>query len=122
MTARGPAASSDARHAPRPSLSLAELGDLRAFRATLEARFGGRLERLVLFGSRARGEGHEQSDLDVLVLVRDLTKAERRAVVNLAYDVELGGGQVISPLVRDPGGPSMAAALCAEIARDGVTL
>ncbi|MBK8096833.1 MAG: nucleotidyltransferase domain-containing protein [Planctomycetes bacterium] len=34
--------------------------------------------RSALFGSRARGQGHKDSDLDVLVVIDDLTSAERR--------------------------------------------
>ena len=34
--------------------------------------YGDRLERVVLFGSRARGDAHADSDYDVAVFLRDL--------------------------------------------------
>jgi predicted nucleotidyltransferase len=40
---------------------------------------------LTLFGSRARGDAHEDSDVDVLVVVRGLTGSERVEVMDLAY-------------------------------------
>jgi len=57
--------------------------------------------RLVLFGSRARGEGHEESDLDVLVLVRHLTRGERREAIDEAGEVEARSGLIVSVLARD---------------------
>lgn len=59
---------------------------LARFRAGLEARFGVRLRELVLYGSYARGQATEESDVDVLVVVDGLTEAERREVFDLAYD------------------------------------
>ena len=41
---------------------------LQRFRQWLEERFGGRLREFVVFGSRARGDAKEDSDIDVLVV------------------------------------------------------
>lgn len=41
-----------------------------------------------LFGSHARGDAHEDSDVDVLVVVDGLTEAERRDVFDMAYEVD----------------------------------
>jgi predicted nucleotidyltransferase len=46
---------------------------LRRFRAALDEIYGARLERVVLFGSRARGEARSDSDYDVAVFLRSLT-------------------------------------------------
>jgi predicted nucleotidyltransferase len=45
---------------------------LTRFRATLDQLYGPRLERVVLYGSRARGDAHENSDYDVAVFLRDM--------------------------------------------------
>jgi len=42
---------------------------LTRFRAALSALYGPRLERVVLFGSRARGEARPDSDYDVAVFL-----------------------------------------------------
>lgn len=60
---------------------------ISAYRSALEARFGGRLEKVALFGSRARGEGREDSDIDVIVWIREATSAEELEAVGLAGDV-----------------------------------
>lgn len=72
---------------------------LGRFRALLEERFGSRLREIVLFGSRARGDAHEESDVDVLVVIDSLTPEERRVVVDLSYDVDTAGPWLgLSPL------------------------
>jgi predicted nucleotidyltransferase len=73
---------------------------LERFRAALEARYGKRLREVVLFGSWARGEADEESDVDVLVVIDDLTDEERRAIVDMAYVVDSDNPEllVLSPL------------------------
>jgi predicted nucleotidyltransferase len=58
------------------------------FRAALGARFGGRLRDVVLYGSHARGSANEDSDVDVLVVVDDLTDEESAAIARIAYFVD----------------------------------
>lgn len=58
---------------------------LKRFRATLDEMYGARLERVVLFGSRARGDAHEDSDYDVAVFLRDL--ADRASEMNRLADL-----------------------------------
>jgi predicted nucleotidyltransferase len=69
------------------SLTISERMALDELRDWLRGRFGARLEAASLFGSRARGEGNEESDLDVLVVVRELTGAERREIFFFAGDL-----------------------------------
>ncbi len=42
------------------------------FKAALEGIYGNQIERVVLFGSRARGEEHEESDCDMAVFLKTL--------------------------------------------------
>jgi predicted nucleotidyltransferase len=78
---------------PQPSLSLAPSS------APCSSGSDDRLLGLKLFGSRARGEGRDDSDLDVLVDVRDVTTDERGAILDLAHDLGLEADLVLSPLV-----------------------
>ena len=45
---------------------------LKRFRATLDETYGPRLERVMLYGSCARGDAREDSDYDVAVFLRDM--------------------------------------------------
>src|SRR5580693_5305541 len=45
---------------------------LKRFRAALDALYGDRIERVVAYGSRARGDAQEESDYDVAVFLKSL--------------------------------------------------
>lgn len=45
---------------------------LARLRAALDLAYGDRIERVVLFGSRARGEARPDSDYDVAVFLKDI--------------------------------------------------
>ena len=45
---------------------------LKRFRAAVREHFGDRLERIVLYGSRARGDARPDSDYDIAIFVKDL--------------------------------------------------
>jgi predicted nucleotidyltransferase len=49
---------------------------LKRFRTALDEIYGDRLERVVLYGSRARGDAHEDSDYDVAVFLKDLREGD----------------------------------------------
>ena len=90
-------------------------------RAVEQALPGG--EKLILFGSRARGEAREDSDYDVAVVVRDLTDRRRvhRILSDLAYDHVLSGFFIrpipLSPDALSPRGRPTE--LAEDIMRDG---
>lgn len=64
----------------------------------VRGRFGARLRQLVLFGSHARGEATEESDVDVLLVVDDLTGAEARAIGHLSGDLLTKYDVLVAPL------------------------
>jgi hypothetical protein len=88
----------DALSALAPAVARA----LVYYQRSLQQSFPNRLQELVLYGSQARGTTHEESDVDVLVVIDDLSEAERRAAIDLAYDanaVERESWAGLSPLV-----------------------
>ncbi len=69
--------------------------------AELKSRFGADLIEVRLFGSYARGEAKEESDVDVFVLLRAAGWRERKAVLDMAGDLFAESGLLISPTVFD---------------------
>ena len=69
--------------------------------AAVRERFGARVQEVVLFGSQARGEAHEESDVDVLIVIDDLSEEERRAVLDLTFAPDAASDEWLglSPLV-----------------------
>lgn len=55
------------------------------FRNAVTEIYGDRLERVVLFGSRARGDARDDSDYDIAVFLRDM--ADRTAEMNRLADL-----------------------------------
>lgn len=71
---------------------------LREFLRRVESRFGDSVEEVILFGSYARGDYDEESDIDVLI-VGDVDFNELMEVVT---DILLEYGELISPVVMKP--------------------
>jgi predicted nucleotidyltransferase len=82
-------------------LTQNEQAALVAFVARLREQYGDRVAHVVLFGSRARGEGDAESDLDVLVVLDDGDWRFRDAVALVAFEPMVEYGVVLSPLVVD---------------------
>lgn len=58
------------------------------------------VERIVLFGSKCRGDDDDESDIDLLVLTsRRLSRPERHAVTDALFPVQMTHGVVLSTVV-----------------------
>jgi predicted nucleotidyltransferase len=71
---------------------------LAEYASRLRAIFGDRLSDVRLFGSFARGEAHEDSDVDVLVLIDGLTDLEIGIVAGEVAPVIVKTGLPLAPL------------------------
>ena len=74
------------------------------FSMKLNNLLGSRLSKVILYGSCARGDNHEFSDVDVMILVR-MTDAEIKRIENdiydMAFDIEMETGIDISPIIKN---------------------
>jgi predicted nucleotidyltransferase len=71
----------------------------QAVKTELQGLYGNRLAKLILYGSYARGDQHEGSDIDFLVVLKDAdikTGAELRFMNTTLYDLELKFNTTIS--------------------------
>lgn len=93
-------------------------------RAALQTLYGDRMERLVLFGSRARGDARSDSDYDVAVFLSDLhdrwAEADRIALV--ATDILGETGAVIHAMPYRAGSYRERTPLMHELRHEGVDL
>ena len=97
---------------------------LRRFRAKLDAVYGERIERVVLFGSRARGDAGKDSDYDVAVFLRDLTDrfAEMNRLADLGTDFLDETGEFIHAMPYAAGSYNERSPLMLEVRADGIDL
>lgn len=76
------------------------------------------------FGSRARGDATNESDLDVCVLVNNLTPDTRREISDIAWEVGFEADVLISTVAfsfRDfHEGPQSVSPLVQTILREGI--
>ncbi|HZT87811.1 MAG TPA: nucleotidyltransferase domain-containing protein [Stellaceae bacterium] len=111
------------REARVPSVAAAD-AILKRFRAALDELYGDRIERVVLFGSRARGEAHSQSDYDVAVFLHDFNdlSAEINRLADIETDMLYDSGVVINALPLPAGSYRDRTGFMHELRRDGVDL
>ena len=86
--------------------------------------YGARIERVVLFGSRARGDAQPHSDYDVAVFLRDLDDrvAEMNRLADLATDFLYEEGEFIHAMPYSAGSYDDSTPLMHEIRAEGIDL
>jgi uncharacterized protein len=84
---------------PAPRLTGREMKAIRLLKPRLTELLGERLQRIILFGSKARGDFDEDSDLDLAILVDDLDRQLKRQIIDVVAEVELELLTVLSTLV-----------------------
>jgi predicted nucleotidyltransferase len=97
---------------------------LKRFRAALDELYGERIERVVLCGSRARGESRADSDYDVVVFLMDLTERwqEIDRIIPVVTDIIDDTGAVIHAMPYRAGAYQDRTSLMREIRREGFDL
>ena len=94
------------------------------FRKALDEMYGDRLERVVLFGSRARGDAHAESDYDVAVFLRDMDDrlAEMYRLADLSTDIIDETGEFVHAMPYHAGSYDERTPLMLGIRTDGIDL
>ncbi len=97
---------------------------LKRFRAALEAAYGPRLERAVLYGSRARGDAGPDSDYDIAVFLRDMPDraVELNRLADLGTDILYDTGELVHAMPYPAGAYNDRTPLMHEVRLDGVDL
>lgn len=102
---------------------------LKAYKDYLLEKLPDQIERVVLFGSKARGDSRHGSDVDLLVVVKDkpavnwgLSEPRWFTIVDCTFDFLMQYGVYISPTVRYREEAHQGSPLLANIRKEGVEL
>jgi hypothetical protein len=68
-------------------------------KSRLQEVTGDRLIKMVLYGSRARGDYSEDSDTDIAIIVRGLTREMKRRLLSSVAEVEFDYLRSLSTLI-----------------------
>ena len=106
-------------------LSLNEQAALVETKNRLRAKFP--VEEFIVFGSVARGDATDESDLDLLVLTsRPMSHREEHAMCDIVFDINLSHDTNVSILVTDKTawetGLLSILPIHEEVARDGIVV
>ena len=94
------------------------------FRRALGEVYGSKIERVVLFGSRARGDARPGSDYDVAVFLNtlDAFNDEAARLAAIETDILYDTGAIINAMPFRAGAYRECTGLMSEVQRDGVDL
>ena len=98
---------------------------LKELKTGLTRIYGGQLDAVYLYGSYARGDNQDGSDLDVLVILNDFQRraAEIRRISELIGDLSLDYAITVSPLfMRENEWKSDKFPLLRNVKKEGVLI
>ena len=62
---------------------------LKELKHTIEEQLGDRLVKMVLYGSRAKGDFDNESDIDVAIIVRELSRELKHQILDSVAEIEM---------------------------------
>ena len=97
---------------------------LKRFRAAVAEVYGDRLERVILYGSRARGDHQPDSDYDIAVFIKDPGSFydESGRLAAITTDILEDTGAVISATPFAAGAYQERSGFMHELRKDGLDL
>ena len=97
---------------------------IRELAGQLRHEFGAK--QVVLYGSAARGDMDEGSDIDLFVVIPEYSWEVEKRISNACFDVDLEIGRVVCPVLISEheieNSPLRASPLVAAVADEGVRL
>jgi uncharacterized protein len=109
-----------------PHLNDQETRALAELKSALHLLLGDRLVRLALFGSKARGDESEESDMDIAIVVKGLDRELKREILDIVTDLESRNLVVLSTFIISSGEfdhlSQRERRIALDIEKDGVPL
>lgn len=82
-------------------LTSQEKNALQFFKELVSEKFSRRVDAILLFGSKARKDDRPESDIDILVILRNKSWQDERLIYSMVTKTFMKTGVYISPKVYD---------------------
>lgn len=100
---------------------LPDLTLIREFKRRAEKALPGRVVRVLLYGSRARGDARPDSDWDVAVFLAGRpTPQDRSLLSDVGFDLMMESGQHIQPVAVDASKSIDDSSFLKDVLEDGI--
>jgi predicted nucleotidyltransferase len=104
------------------SITKREAKAIAEYEELLLKKFPNRIRRLMLFGSKARGDSNRASDVDLLIVLTKNGKQIRREIVELTHEPILHFEVLLSPIIVEEKFFKEWSPLLEHIKKDGITI
>ncbi|GFP35267.1 uncharacterized protein HKBW3S43_01059, partial [Candidatus Hakubella thermalkaliphila] len=84
-----------------PNLTKNQKAALQGYLGILQRNYQDKILQVVLFGSVARGECDQESDIDLLVVLKNGDRRLRDEISMASFDLILKYDVILSPMVMD---------------------
>ena len=97
---------------------------LKRYRRALDNAYGKRIERVVLYGSRARGDWGSDSDYDIAVFLRDMDDRwpEMKRLADISTEILIDTDEFVHAMPFRAGAWNERTPLMREIRIEGIDL
>ena len=82
-------------------LNKQERKAIKEFKIRLRKELGEQVVEIKLFGSKARGDSHQESDMDILVVLRSDSEENKDKIFDIVQDILLEYEVLLSPIIFD---------------------
>jgi uncharacterized protein len=103
------------------AMSAGDMTLVREFKRRAEQALPGRIVRVMLYGSRARGDARDDSDWDVAIFLRGRpTREDRNVLSDIGFDLMMEHGQHVQTVAIDSARPVEHSSFLKNVYEDGV--